>query len=155
MRRREFIIFFGGVAAAWPVVSSAQTAGRLRRIGYLSTSREGDAEGARRLAALRRRLQELGWTEGKNLQVDVRYAYNDDEHLRQAATKLIESAPDAIISTTSTATRALMNATAAIPIVAAITGDPIGLGFTNDLSHPTGNVTGFSTIQQYLGCEAS
>ena len=59
MRRREFIICFGGVAAAWPVVSSAQTAGRLRRIGYLTTSREGDAEGAKRLAALRLRLQEL------------------------------------------------------------------------------------------------
>jgi putative ABC transport system substrate-binding protein len=153
MRRREFMIFFGGVAAGWPAVSSAQTAGRLRRIGYLSTSREGDPEGDKRLARLRSRLQELGWTEGKNLQVDVRYAYNNDEHVRQAATELIEAAPDAIISTTSTATRALMNATAVIPIVAAISGDPIGLGFTKDLSHPTGNVTGFSTFNDTLAAK--
>jgi putative tryptophan/tyrosine transport system substrate-binding protein len=153
MRRREFIICFGGVAAAWPVVSSAQTAGRLRRIAYLSNSREGDAEGTKRLAAFRLRLQDLGWTEGKNLRIDVRFAYNDDERLRQAATELIEDTPDAMLSTTSTATRALMNATAAIPIVAAITGDPIGLGFTKDLSHPTGNVTGFSTFNDTLAAK--
>jgi putative ABC transport system substrate-binding protein len=95
----------------------------------------------------------LGWTEGKNLHVDVRYGYNNDEHLRKAATELIETAPDAIISTTSTAARALMNATAVIPIVAAITGDPIGLGFTKDLSHPTGNVTGFSTFNDTLAAK--
>ena len=95
----------------------------------------------------------MGWTEGKNLQIDVRFAYNNDDRLRQAATELIETAPDAILSTTSTATRALMTATATIPIVAAITGDPIGLGFTKDLSHPTANITGFSTFNDTLAAK--
>jgi putative tryptophan/tyrosine transport system substrate-binding protein len=153
MQRREFMALLGGALTTWPGAASAQTAGRLRRIGILSTAREGDAEGTKRLAAFSLRLQELGWTEGKNLQVDVRFAYNNDDRLRQAATELIETAPDAILSTTSTATRALMTATATIPIVAAITGDPIGLGFTKDLSHPTANITGFSTFNDTLAAK--
>jgi hypothetical protein len=127
----------------WPVAALAQTVDRVRHIGFLSASAEDDAEAAKRLAVFKLRLQELGWTEGKNLRIDVRFGNNNGERIRQAATELIEAAPDAIVSTTSTTTLALMNATGNILIVAAVSGDPIALGFTESLSYPTGNITGF------------
>jgi putative ABC transport system substrate-binding protein len=135
------------------VAARAQTVIRVRRIGVLSNSAEEDAEAAKRLAALKLRLQELGWIEGKNLQIDVRFGHNDGERIRRAATELIEVAPDAIISTTSTTTNALMNATRNVPILAAISGDPVALGFTKDLSHPTGNITGFTTFNDTLAAK--
>jgi putative tryptophan/tyrosine transport system substrate-binding protein len=153
MRRREFIALLGSALAMWPVAALAQTVNRVRRIGFLSSSAEEDVEAAKRLAAFRLRLQELGWTEGKNLQIDVRFGYNNGERIRQAATELIEVAPDTIVSTTSTTTRALMNATGNIPIVAAVSGDPIALGFTENLSHPTGNITGFTTFNDTLAAK--
>jgi putative ABC transport system substrate-binding protein len=149
MRRREFLALLGSALAPWPMAALAQTSGRLRRIGFLTNWPEADAEGAKRLAAFKLKLQEQGWAEGKNLQIDIRYVYNN-ERVQQAATELSEAAPDAIISTTSTTTRALMNATATIPIVAVTSGDPISLGFTKNLSHPTGNVTGFTTFNETL-----
>jgi putative ABC transport system substrate-binding protein len=135
------------------VAAPAQTDNRIRRIGFLSSSAEGDGEAAKRLAAFKLRLQELGWTEGKNLQIDIRFAFNDAERLRRAAAELTEAAPDAIVSTTSTTTRALMNATGNIPIVAAVSGDPVGLGFTKNLSHPTANVTGFTTFNDTVAAK--
>jgi putative ABC transport system substrate-binding protein len=153
VRRREFITLLGGAAVSWPVTALAQTFDRVRRIGFLNTSAENDAEAAKRLAVFKLRLHELGWTEGKNLRVDVRFGNNNGERIRQAATELLEVAPDAIISTTSTTTRALMNATGNIPIVAAVSGDPIALEFTKSLSHPTGNVTGFTTFNDTLAAK--
>lgn len=153
MRRREFIALLGGALARWPVVAFAQTTDRARRIGFLNTSAEDDAEAARRLAAFMLRLQELDWTEGKNLRIDVRFGNNNGERIRQAATELTEVAPDAIVSTTSTTTRALMNATGNIPIVAAVSGDPITLEFTKNLSQPTGNITGFTTFNDTLAAK--
>jgi putative ABC transport system substrate-binding protein len=153
MRRREFIALLGSALATWPVVALAQTVNRARRIGFLSSSAEEDAEAAKRLAAFKLRLQELGWTEGKNLQIDVRFGSNNGERIHQAATELTEVAPDVIVSTTSTTTRALMNATGNIPIVAAVSGDPIALGFTKNLSHPTENITGFTTFNDTLAAK--
>jgi putative ABC transport system substrate-binding protein len=152
MRRRQFIALVGG-AAVWPLAAHAQTADRMRRIGLLSTSAEDDPEAAKRLAAFRLRLQELGWTEGKNLRIDVRFGDNNDERIRQAAIELITVAPDAIVSTTSTTTRALMDATGKIPIVAAVSGDPTALGFTKSLSHPTENITGFTTFNDTVAAK--
>jgi putative tryptophan/tyrosine transport system substrate-binding protein len=153
MRRREFIALLGGGLAAWPPAASAQTVNRVRRIGILSNLAEGDVEATKRFDALKLRLRELGWTEGKNLQIDIRFAYNDSERIRQAAAELVELAPDAIVSTTSTTTRALMTATKDVPIVAAVSGDPVALGFTKDLSHPSGNVTGFTTFNDVLAAK--
>jgi putative ABC transport system substrate-binding protein len=152
MRRREFILF-SVVPLAWPVAALAQTVNAVRRIGFLGNWAEKDVEGAKRLAVFKLRLQELGWTEGNNLQIDVRFAYNSGERLREAATELIELAPDGIISTTSTTTNALMNATGNIPIVAAVSGDPVALGFTKSLSHPTRNITGFTTFNDILAAK--
>jgi putative tryptophan/tyrosine transport system substrate-binding protein len=153
MRRRDLIALLGSALAMWPVAPLAQTVNRIQRIGFLATGAEDDAEAAKRLAALKLRLQELGWTDGKNVQIDVRFAYNDGERVRQAAIELIEVAPDVIVSTTSMTTRALVNATGNIPIVAAVSGDPIALGFTKSLSHPTGNITGFTTLNDTLAAK--
>jgi putative ABC transport system substrate-binding protein len=151
--RREFVALLGGAAAAWPAAARAQTAERIRHIGLLNTSAEDDAVAARRLAAFKLRLQELGWTEGKNLRIDVRFGNNNGERIRRAATELMEVAPDAIVSTTSTTTRALVDATGKIPIVAAVSGDPIALGFTKSLSRPTENITGFTTFNDTLAAK--
>ena len=152
MRRRE-IIAFAGLLAVLPMVAVSQTISRLKRIGFLGNWGEGDVEGTKRLDTFRQSLKELGWTEGKNLQVDVRFGGNDRERIRQTAAELIELAPDAIVSTTSTTTRALMNAGGKVPIVAAVSGDPIALGFTKTLSHPTANVTGFTTFNDTLAAK--
>jgi hypothetical protein len=94
MRRRKFIALLGSALVTWPVAARAQTVIRVRRIGVLSNSAEEDAEAAKRLAALKLRLQELGWIEGKNLQIEVRFGHNDGERIRRTATELIEVAPD-------------------------------------------------------------
>jgi putative tryptophan/tyrosine transport system substrate-binding protein len=153
VRRREFIALFGAAAATWPLTVRAQTTDRIRRIGVLSTSAEDDAASTERLAALKSRLQELGWTEGKDLRIDIRFGDNNGERIRRAAAELIAIAPDAIISTTSTTTRALVDATKAIPIIAAVSGDPIALGFTKSLSRPTANITGFTTFNDTLAAK--
>jgi putative ABC transport system substrate-binding protein len=152
MRRRELIGFVVPLAV-WPAIGFSQTLGRQQRIGFLGTWGESDVDGAKRLDKVRVRLRELGWTEGKNLQIDVRFGDNDGEGIRKGATELIKLAPDAIISTTSTTTRALMNAGGNIPIVAAVSGDPIALGFTKSLSHPTANITGFTTFNDTLAAK--
>ena len=153
MKRQEFLALLASALAMLPIAALAQTADRVRRIGLLNTSDENDPEAARRFAALKLRLQELGWTEGKNLRIDIRFANNDGERVRRAAAELVEAAPDAIVSTTSTATRALMDVTATVPIVAAVSGDPIALGFTKSLSRPTANITGFTTFNDTLAAK--
>ena len=152
MRRREFLAFAVPLAV-WPAAALSQTGGRLQRIGFLGNWGEGDFEGTRRLDVLRQRLRELGWSEGKNLQIEIRFGDNNGERIRQAAVELIKLAPDAVVSTTSTTTRALMEADGNTPIVAAVSGDPIALGFTKNLSRPTANITGFTTFNDTLAAK--
>jgi putative ABC transport system substrate-binding protein len=153
MRRRDFIFCSTVPLALWPWGALAQTAGGARRIAFLATWLENDEEGTKRLAALKLRLQELGWTEGKNFQLDVHYGNNNGERIRQAATEIATLVPDLIISSTSTTTTALMHTTGTIPIVAAVSGDPVVLGFSKDLSRPTGNITGFTTFNDELAAK--
>jgi putative tryptophan/tyrosine transport system substrate-binding protein len=152
MRRRE-VIFLTLPLAIWPAAAFAQAGGRQRRIGFLGTWGEGDVDGPPRMERFRSRLRELGWTEGTNLQLTVRFGDNKGERIRQAAAELVALAPDAIVSTTSTTTRALMEAGGNIPIVAAVSGDPIALGFTKNISQPTANVTGFTTFNDTLAAK--
>lgn len=151
--RRQFISTLGGATVAWPLPVFAQAVDRTRRIGFLNTSAENDVDTAKRFAAFKLRLQELGWTEGKNLSIDIRFGGNNIERIHQAVTELIALAPAAIVSTTSETTRALIDATANIPIVAAVSGDPVALGFTKSLSRPTINVTGFTTFNDVLAAK--
>jgi putative ABC transport system substrate-binding protein len=153
MRRREVLVFAFAPLALWPAAALAQNVNRQQRIGFLGNWAEGEVEGTRRLDAFRSRLKELGWIEGKNVQIDTRFGNNDEQRILKAAAELIALAPDAIVSTTSTTTRALMNTGSSIPILAAVSGDPIALGFTKDLSHPTGNVTGFTTFNDTLAAK--
>jgi putative tryptophan/tyrosine transport system substrate-binding protein len=152
VRRRE-VIFLGMPLAIWPATAFAQTGGQQRRIGFLGTWGEGDAEGPPRMERFRSRLRELGWREGTNLQITFRFGDNNGDRIRQSAAELVALAPDAIVSTTSTTTRALMEAGGNVPIVAAVSGDPIALGFTKNLSHPTANVTGFTTFNDTLAAK--
>jgi putative tryptophan/tyrosine transport system substrate-binding protein len=152
MRRREVIA--GVVAlAVWPEAVFSQSGARQRRVGFLATWGEGDLEGTVRLERFRLRLRELGWAESRDFQIAARFGDNNSERIRQAAVELVALAPDAIVSTTSTTTRALMEAGGSIPIVAAVAGDPTALGFTTNLSHPTGNITGFTTFNETLAAK--
>ena len=145
MRRREFIKLLGGAASTWPLTARAQQGERVRRIGVLSTG--DDAERYARLAALIQALKQLGWNDGRNLQIETRYAAADDIH--KQATELAALAPDVLVAASGTATVApLLRATRIVPIVFVVVVDPVGAGFVASLARPGGNATGF-TIYEY------
>jgi putative tryptophan/tyrosine transport system substrate-binding protein len=148
MRRREFITLLGG-AATWPFAARAQQPA-MPVIGFLNPYPETDPDLNDWLLAFKQRLRERGWTDGRNLRMDIRFVGHDDEPARVAAAELVALAPAAIVSTTSTTNRAVFNATRSIPIVAAVIGDPIPLGFTESMSRPTANITGFTTFNDAL-----
>jgi putative tryptophan/tyrosine transport system substrate-binding protein len=145
--RREFITLLGGAAAAWPMVARAQQPERVRRIGVLTYITAGDAEGQARLAAFTQTLSQLGWSEGRNLRIDTRWATAGD--LQRHAAELVALSPDVLPAATGTATVApLLQSTRTIPIVFAIVVDPVGAGFVASLAQPGGNATGF-TVYEY------
>jgi len=148
MRRREFITLFGGVAAAgWPLAARAQQGERVRRIGVLMYGAADDVEGQARLAAFTEALKQLGWSDGRNLRIDTRWATADD--IRRHAAELAALAPDVLVAGTGTATVApLLQATRTVPIVFVTVIDPVGAGFVASLAQPGGNATGF-TIFEY------
>jgi putative ABC transport system substrate-binding protein len=147
MKRREFITLIGGAAVAWPVTARAQQGEPMRRIGVLMNMGTDDAEGQARLAAFTEVLKQLGWSEGHNLRIDIRWATADD--IRRHAAELASLAPDVILAGTGTATLApLLQATRALPIVFALVIDPVGAGFVASLAQPGGNATGF-TVYEY------
>jgi len=141
--RRQLITLLGG-AAAWPFASRAQP-GRMRRIGVLSTG--DDVEGHARFAAFAQALEQLGWSDGRNLRIDTRYATADNVH--RHAMELAALAPDVLVAATGTATAApLVQATRTVPIVFVSVIDPVGAGFVANLARPAGNATGF-TVYEY------
>jgi putative tryptophan/tyrosine transport system substrate-binding protein len=140
--RRGFIA--GVAAAAWPLVARAQQPDRVRRIGVLMGYAESDSDAQSWYAALREGLQKLGWTAGRNTQIDTRWAPPDDaESMRRFAKELVALQPDLLLSSTTPTTSALLQQTHTIPIVFAIVADPIGSGFVANFARPGGNVTGF------------
>jgi putative ABC transport system substrate-binding protein len=147
MRRRGFITLLGGAAAAWPLTTSAQQAERVRRIGVLMYWAADDAEGQTRLAAFAQALKQLGWSDGRNLRIDTRWATADD--VRRHAAELAALAPDVLVAATGTSTVGpLLLATRTVPIVFVTVIDPVGAGFVASLAQPGGNATGF-TIYEY------
>jgi putative tryptophan/tyrosine transport system substrate-binding protein len=146
MGRREFVALLGGATAAWPLAARAQPE-RIRRIGVLITFPADDLEGRTRLAAFSQALQQLGWTDGRNVRIDIRWGgLNAD--VRKLAAELVEFAPDVILTSSSVATAAMLQATRTIPIVFTIVIDPVGAGYVDNLARPGGNATGF-TIYEY------
>jgi len=144
MKRRAFIALLGG-AAAWPLAAGAQQPERMRRIGVLMTLAADDPEGQE---AFVQGLQELGWTDGRNVQIDYRWPAGDAQRIRRYAAELAALAPDVILAGGGAVVPSLLQATRTVPIVFTQTPDPVGAGFVNSLARPGGNVTGF-TIFEY------
>lgn len=147
MRRREFLILVGGVAATIGPVVHAQQGERVRRIGILSSLSANDPEGKQRNAALLQGLQELGWSEGRNLHIDYRWSSGNAALLQAHARELADKGPDILFATSGVSIAPLQQANASIPIVFAQTIDPVGQGVVESLSNPGGNATGFTQIE--------
>src|SRR5262249_46550171 len=140
-----------GGAAAWPLAARAQQGDRVRRIGVLVGGDENDPERNARLSALTQALAGLGWTDGRNVRIDVRWAGPDINRIRAFAQELVGLQPDIILAQTTPATVALQLETRTIPIVFATVGDPVARGIVTRLDRPSGNVTGFATDEASLG----
>src|SRR5262249_43934401 len=146
MRRREFVTLVGG-AATWPLVAHAQQPERMRRIGILTFLTEDDPATKPRIAALIEGLQQLDWTVGRNVQVDIRWGATDAVRSRKYAAELLALGPDVILSTASETTAALREATRTVPIVFVAVADPVGAGYVASLARPGGNVTGLAFVE--------
>ena len=149
MRRREFIALAGGMAVL-PLAARAQQSERMRRIGVLMNATENDPYGQARLAAFKQVLQQLGWSEGSNVQIDIRWGANDVERERIYAAELVALAPDAILAVGTLGVTAVKRETQTIPIVFNSVSDPIGAGVVDNLARPDGNVTGFMNFEYSL-----
>ena len=147
MRRREFITLLGGAAAAWPLAARAQQGERMRRIGVLMSLAADDPEGQARIAAFLQALQQLGWTDGRNVRIDTRWAAGDADRIRRYAAELVALAPDVILASGASTVGPLLQATRTVPIVFAQVADPVGAGFVDSLARPGGNATGFITFE--------
>ena len=147
MQRREFITLFGGVAVSVSFPAFAQQAERMRRVGVLMAYAESDKESQARVAIFRQELQKLGWTEGRNIQIDIRWAPVDAEKINRFARELVASKPDVVLSSTTSTTEALLQQTLTLPVIFATVADPVGSKFVAKLSRPGGNVTGFTNLE--------
>jgi putative ABC transport system substrate-binding protein len=145
VRRREFIAGFGA-AAALPLTARAQGE-RMRRIGVLMNLAADDRESQARNAAFLQGLQQLGWTDGRNVRIDYRWAAGNAERFRSYAEELLALAPDVILASASPAVAALQQATRTVPIVFVLVIDPVGAGFVASLARPGGNTTGFTLFE--------
>jgi putative tryptophan/tyrosine transport system substrate-binding protein len=146
MKRREFITFVG-CAAAWPLSARAQQGERMRRIGVLVSNTADDPQGKPRVAAFLQGLQQLGWTEGRNVQIDIRWGVADAASARRYTAEMVALAPDVILTAASAATAAMQEATRTLPIVFVNVADPVAAGYVASLARPGGNVTGFTFIE--------
>jgi putative ABC transport system substrate-binding protein len=142
MNRRDLITLLGG-AVAWPLAARAQQAERMRRVGVLMNIAADDPQAQARIEAFLQGLQPLGWTVGRNLQIDARWAAADADLFRKYATELVAAAPDVILASANSAVAPLQQATRTVPIVFVVTVDPVGAGFVASLARPGGNTTGF------------
>jgi putative ABC transport system substrate-binding protein len=151
LKRREFIALLGGAAAAWPRAARAQQGDRVRRIGVLMGFDENDPEGKRRLSAFTQALADLGWTDGRNLGMDLRWGGADTNRMRALAQELVGLQPDIIVTNGTLPTVAIQRETRTIPIVFASASDPVASGMVPRLDRPGGNITGFAFFEATLG----
>jgi putative tryptophan/tyrosine transport system substrate-binding protein len=151
MRRREFIALLGSSSAfVWPLAARAQQADQLRRVGVLSLFAETDVESQAEDSAFRKRLDELGWVNGRNVRVDYRWGAGNVERVQSFAKELVGLNPDVLVAISTPATAALQAQTKTVPIVFAMVSDPIGSGFVASFAKPGGNITGFINIEASL-----
>lgn len=149
MNWREFIMLLG--SAALPFPARAQQAGPARRIGILMGGAESDQEKQSSVAAFREELRKLGWMEGRNSEIDIRWPAADVELMKQFAKELVSLQPDIILTTSTPATAAMLQQTRTIPVIFVLVADPVGSGFVESLPRPGGNATGFTPIVRSLG----
>jgi ABC-type uncharacterized transport system substrate-binding protein len=151
MKRRDFITLLGGAAAAWPLAARAQQGERMRRIGVLIPSATDDRIFQAHLAAFLHELQQLGWSDARNIRVDIRWGAGDADLIRKHAVELVALAPDVVMAFTSIAVASLRQVTRAVPIVFTVVADAIGAGYVESLARPGGNVTGFTAFEYAMG----
>jgi putative ABC transport system substrate-binding protein len=150
MRRRAFITLLGGTAA-WPLAARAQRTESMRRIGMLSGLAENDRTTQAEIPALQEGLARLGWIEGRNLRIDVRFGSSDPDRIRASAAELVSLAPEAIVTDSGETTRALQQQTRSVPIVITAAGDPVGNGLVKNIARPEGNITGITNLYGSIG----
>ena len=153
MRRRELITLVSSAALAWPLAARAQQPDRVRRIGVLMTTAADDREGQTRLAAFQQGLQQFGWKDGRNVQIETRWGAADADRIRGYAGELVALAPDVILASGATVVGPLLQATRAVPIVFVTVTDPVGAGFVDSLARPGGNTTGFILFEYGLSAK--
>jgi putative ABC transport system substrate-binding protein len=147
MQRREFITLLGGAVAAWPLAARGQQGERMRRIGVLLGATADDTEFQVWVGAFRQALQELGWTDGRNIHFDYRYTAGDAERTRKYAAELVALAPDVILASGASTVGPLLQVTRTVPIVFPIMADPVAGGFVDSRARPGGNATGFMLFE--------
>jgi ABC-type uncharacterized transport system substrate-binding protein len=145
--RREFITLLGGAAVAWPLAARAQQPERMRRIGVLMNLAADDPEALGRITTFVQSLQQLGWTNGRNMRIDARWAAGNADNFRKYAAELVALSPDAILSTSTVAVLSLQQATHTVPLVFVQVIDPVGAGIVASLARPGGNATGFALFE--------
>jgi putative ABC transport system substrate-binding protein len=153
MMRRAFITLLGGAAAAWPLAVRAQQGERMRRIGVLMPAAANDPEFQARMRAFQQRLEESGWSIGRNIQLDMRWTTPDAAKIRQQAAELVALAPEVILATGGSVLGPLLQVTRSVPIVFAQVPDPVGAGFVDSLARPGGNATGFTQYEYGVGAK--
>ena len=144
MKRREFITLLGGAVAVRPLAARAQQPERMRRVGVLIPLAADDPQSQRRMTAFVQGLQELGWTDGRNIRIDTRWTAGETDRMRRHAAELVALAPDVILASGGTVVGALLEASRTTPIVFTLTVDPVGAGFVASVARPEGNLTGIS-----------
>jgi putative ABC transport system substrate-binding protein len=147
VRRRELITLLGGAAAWWSLAARAQQSERVRRIGALFPQAVNDTDGQAHFVEFVQELQRLGWSAGRNVRIDARWAAGNVGDLRKYAAELVALAPDVLLCSSTSATAALQQVTRTVPIVFATAVDPVGGGLVDSLGRPGGNVTGFSLYE--------
>jgi putative ABC transport system substrate-binding protein len=152
MKRRDFITLLGG-AAAWPLAAHAQQGERMRRIGVLMPSAADDPEFQARITALLQQLAQLGWIDGRNVRIDIRWGVADIDRIRKYAAELVALAPDVILANSSAALAPLLQATHTVPIVFTTVADPAGAGYVDSLARPGGNATGFIVFEYSIAAK--
>jgi len=148
--RREFITLLGGAAVTWPISAQAQQGDRLRRVGVLVGYAKDDVETSERMAGFRRRLQELGWTDGRNVQIEEHFTGADAARIQAAVGDVVSRAPDVILTSPGQVALTIKKATSTIPVVFANVPDPVGIGLVSSLARPEANITGFTSIEPTL-----
>ena len=150
MRRREFITLIGGVATGWPLIARAQQGDRVRLVCVLEAITKETPGAKERYAAFLEGLQQLGWTPGRNVQIETRWGEGDEAAIRKYAAELVALAPDVLVAGGADATKVMLKVTHTIPIVFVIVPDPVGSGFIEGLSQPGANATGFMMFEYNL-----